>query len=55
MKTEYTILCMNIGQPSQLKYQWDIFTCVSEGWLYPNVEQKCPDLSPESRVVCARM
>ena len=46
---------MNIDQPSQLKYQWNIFTYVLEGWLYPNVEQKCTSLSPESCVVYARM
>jgi len=48
MKIQYTILCMNIGQPGQLKYQWGIFTQVSVGRLYPDVEQSCPGWSWET-------
>jgi hypothetical protein len=33
---------MNIGQPSELKYQRGIFTHLSLGQLYPNVEQRFP-------------
>ena len=29
---------MNIGQPGELKYYWGIFTHLSVGRLYPNVD-----------------
>jgi len=43
---------VNIGLPSQLKYQWVIFTHPSLGRLYPHVEQRCPCWSRDSGEPC---
>jgi len=46
---QYTLRRMNIGQPTQLKCQLGVFTHLSVGQLYPNVEQRCPSWSRDEK------
>lgn len=42
MKNQYTLCCMNVGQPLEFKSLWDFFIYLSVGRLYPNVEKYVP-------------